>query len=151
MNYKAVCRTAPATPGLLKSAIQSHILFFQKSGSSTLTVASALLCFITPPFSYTKIPYRSHLYVDAIQIQTFSLKSLERWTKGNNHLFQNLWLMKPLSIWPNLAWTLALKWNMNWLCKEKKGTSCDIKSKKRQNGLKKIKFLYFKVQWSKQT
>ena len=33
----------------------SHLSFFHKSGSSTLTLAGALICFITKPFSYTKI------------------------------------------------------------------------------------------------
>ena len=36
----------------------SHLSFFHKSGNSTLTLAGALICFITPPFSYTKISVR---------------------------------------------------------------------------------------------
>ena len=38
-------------------------------------------------FHTPKFPYRSHLYVGAIQIETFCLKSLEKWTEGKKHLF----------------------------------------------------------------
>ena len=40
----------------------------------------------------TRPAYGSHMYVGAIQIETFSLKSLEKWTERKKHLFGFLWL-----------------------------------------------------------
>ena len=38
-------------------------------------------------FHTPKCPYGSHLYVGAIQIETFCLRSVEKWTEGKKHLF----------------------------------------------------------------
>ena len=47
-------------------------LIFHKSGSSTLTLVGVLICFIAPPFAYTKMYVRIlPLYVGAIEIKTF--------------------------------------------------------------------------------
>ena len=59
--------------------------FFHKSGRSTLFIAGASTCFITPPFSYTKISVRISP-VGVIQIETYCLKSLEKLTEGEKDI-----------------------------------------------------------------
>ena len=49
------------------------IWFFHKSGSLTLTLAGALICFFTAPFHKPKCPYGYHLYVSAIKIEKLIL------------------------------------------------------------------------------
>ena len=52
---------------------ESHSIFFNKSWSSALTLVGALICFTTPPFSYTKIFVRISLICGTIFFHTFSL------------------------------------------------------------------------------
>ena len=66
--------------------------FYHKSRSSTLFIAGASTCFITPSFSYTKISVRISPVCGFNSNEKFCLKSLEKWTEGKKHLFGILWL-----------------------------------------------------------
>ena len=81
MNLEAVYRTAPATPGLLNIApyfTLSQGPFFTNQESQLCLLLGLQQVLLPPLFHTPKFPYGSHLYVDAIQIETFCLKSLEK-------------------------------------------------------------------------
>ena len=129
----------------------SRIQFFPKSGSSALTLAGALICFITPPFPYTKSSVRISPICGCNSNWNVLFKIIRKRDKGEETpLLDFVTWMKLKLLCPNFAWKLAHQWVMNWLSKERKDTSCHIMSKK-TIVLKKIYFWYFKVQVSKKT
>ena len=93
MSNKGDCRTALATPGLLNILPYSTLsqgLFFTNQEAQLCLLLVLRYVLLPHLFISPKFPYGSHLYVGAVQIETFCFKSLEKLTEGKKHLFRIL-------------------------------------------------------------
>ena len=71
-----------------KTTLQK-VLFYIITQNSTLTLAGALLCFITPPFSYTKMFVKMSPIYGCNYNWKFSFYLLEKLVEGKNIFFSH--------------------------------------------------------------
>ena len=103
-----------------------HDKLYLKKGSLTLTNAGTLICFITPPFSYSKVTVGSEVEVVLLKMEHFVWNHKKNARRERNIFLNVAAWMKLYSLNANIEWKHSQKGVMTWCSKTRKGPSCHI-------------------------
>ena len=137
---------------ILPYCTSSRIQFFHKSVGSTLTIALALICFVTPPFSYTNISVWISGIWGCIPKIIIWFEIIGKMDGGEEtHFLDFATQMKLLSLCQKIGLIITHKWVFVLFPKGRKGYSLSYDVPKIRRVLKKVDFWFVQVQVSKRT